>query len=81
MGAEMREQIAELNLRYLTLAKARDDYSPAMLEHELTNLGIVLLIEEIKKVRSENPYSADEDTDSFFAFDLACAKLLKRFSQ
>jgi hypothetical protein len=35
------------------------------------------MIEEIKKVRSENPYSADEDTDEFFAFDLACAKITK----
>ena len=49
--------------------------------NELADQTLSLLIEEMKKVRSENPYSADEDTDSFFAFDLACAKLLKRFSQ
>jgi len=39
------------------------------------------LIEEIQKVRSTNPYSADEDTDEFFAFDLACVKILKKMEE
>ena len=38
---------------------------------------IPLLIEEIRKGRSTNPYSADEDTDEFFAFDSACVRVLK----
>ena len=32
----VREEIAELVLQYLTLCKARDDYSPAIIESELT---------------------------------------------
>jgi len=38
---------------------------------------ISLLTEKIQKVRSTNPYSADEDTDEFFAFDSACVRVLK----
>ena len=33
-----REKIEEINLRYLTLCKCRDDYSPAMVEPELTEV-------------------------------------------
>ncbi len=33
---EFMTELAELNLRYLTLVKARDDYSPATIECELT---------------------------------------------
>ena len=46
-----------------------------------TGVILSLMREEIKKVRSENPYSADEDTDEFFAFDLACAKILKKMEE
>lgn len=39
----LREKVAELNLHYLELLRARDDYTPAMVETELTGLVMDLL--------------------------------------
>lgn len=43
---DLREKIAELNLHYLTLCKKRDDYTPAMVEQELTDSILSLLASE-----------------------------------
>jgi len=51
--------------------------NPLLTLDDRTGQVLSLMREEIKKVRSENPYSADEDTDEFFAFDLACVKILR----
>src|SRR5574343_245301 len=48
MDKKIAEQISELNLQYLTLCKCRDDYSPAMVEPELTE-AILALIEQERK--------------------------------
>jgi len=71
----MREKIERKILEYIDATKAQVIHS-----HDdvfLTNQILTLLKEEIRKVRSENPYSSDDETDSFFAFDLACVNILK----
>jgi len=80
---EMRKEIAEIlkepdigccdrELGKVPLANWKDGLPDQILSYQ---------IEEIKKVRSENPYGADDDTDSFFAFDLACVKILKEIGK
>lgn len=46
--ADMEAKIAEINLQYLTLCKCRDDYSPSMVEPELTAAIAALIAEEQK---------------------------------
>jgi len=74
----MKEHIAKL---IMMLIDTLPTDAPAACHYDLADQILKYQIEEIKKERSENPYSADGDTDSFFAFDLACVKLLKRFGQ
>lgn len=47
-----RERIAEVVFHYMTLLKQRDDYSPAMVEPELTS-AIIDLIPQLGYIRPE----------------------------
>lgn len=40
--SDFKQQVEELCLQYLTLCKCRDDYSPAMVEPELTEAILAL---------------------------------------
>lgn len=63
----LREWVAEENLHYLELCKKRDDYSPSMVEPELTDSILSHLKDEIEKV--ENPYTVF-DAQMCFKFEL-----------
>lgn len=56
---KVKEKVKEINLRYLTLCKNRDDYTPAMVEAELTDqiLSIpeICIKDEDQSLSSNNP--------------------------
>jgi len=70
----MREKLERLVCNAIREAR---EFLGQPVSDRLTTEILSLMREDITKVRSENPYSADEDTDEFFAFDSACVKVLK----